>query len=66
MVAGCVVLYDVEENGDAAFVAFVDEASVVFFGSVCFVESEEEARVVAPTDVAVEFLYWHEFYGVNT
>ena len=52
VVTCCVVVYYVEEYGNAPFVAFVDEAAVVFFGSVCFVECEEEAGIVSPTDVA--------------
>ena len=60
-----VVVYHIEEHGDATAVTFVDELLVHLACAVCLVHGEVGAGVVAPAVVAVELLHRHQLDGVD-
>ena len=58
-----VVEHHVEDDGNAALMAGVDEFLELVLGPVRFVDGEIEGWVVAPAVVAVELVDGHEFEG---
>ena len=65
MEAVALVEDDVENHGDAAFVALVDEAAIVVGRAVGLIGGEIEIGIVAPGVVAVEFHDRQEFDGID-
>ncbi len=60
---GGVVEHHVEDDGDAAFVAFVDQQFQRLRCSVIFVQRFVKIRIVAPAVIAFEFVHGHQFDG---
>ena len=62
----CMVEHNVDNYGDVTLVTLVDKALVCLLRTVSLVGSEEEAWIVTPRVVTVEFLDRHKLDGVHT
>ena len=61
---GSVVEYHIQNNGNTAFVALIDEGFELFGRAVSLIQREVVVGRVTPVVVAVKFVHRHQFNGI--
>jgi hypothetical protein len=59
------IIYDIHDDGQASFVALVNELLVLLAGTIVLVEGEIVVRVVAPAEVTVKLLDRHKLDRID-